>query len=86
MNKIKIVHIQGFSSIEKAIKLNSDSQKTKNALKIFNSVKNNELIDLNDFRDITSNSFLKRNEMIEDVIIQIKTIFNHFFFEFIKHP
>ena len=59
---------------EKAIKLNNEDLKTKNSIKIFNSLKNDELIDLNDFSDIKSNSFLKRNEMIDALVSEIKKL------------
>lgn len=59
---------------EKAIKLNDDNLKNKNSIKIFNSVKNDELIDLSEFSDIKSNSFLKRNEMIDGLILEIKKL------------
>ncbi len=59
---------------EKAIKLNNEDLKTKNSIKIFNSLKNDELIDLSEFSDIKSNSFLKRNEMIEGLIAEIKKL------------
>ncbi len=56
---------------EKAIKLNDESQKTKNAQKILNFIRNNEQIELD---NIKTKSFLKRNEMVEKVIYDIKSL------------
>ncbi len=60
---------------EKALKINNeDNNKTKNAQKIFNCINNNELIKL---ENIEQRSFLRRNEMIEDVVCEIKKLLNN---------
>ncbi len=56
---------------EKAINLNKDDEKTKNALLIQKSVKNNEQIDLD---NIKTKSYLKRHEMIGALSDEIKLL------------
>ena len=58
---------------EKAHKITTIDKKTKNALKILNSIKNDELIEL---ENIEQRTFLRRDEMLDDVINEIKNLIN----------
>ena len=58
----------------KALKPFEDDEKTKNALKIFHSVKEDKKIDV---ENINTKTFLKRNEMLDCVIEDIKTLVNN---------
>lgn len=57
----------------KALRLFEDNKKTTNAKKILEFVQNNKEIELD---DINTKSFLKRNEMIDDVLLKIKKLIN----------
>lgn len=59
---------------EKEITIDTKDTKSKNAISVFNLIKQKELIDTTKFSDIKYFSFLKRNEMIDDVIINIKKL------------
>ena len=59
---------------EKAIKPFEDDLKTKNALNIFSSVKEDKKIDV---ENIKTKTFLKRNEMTNCVIEDIKSLINN---------
>ncbi|MBQ4646424.1 MAG: ATP-dependent helicase [Candidatus Gastranaerophilales bacterium] len=63
----KFLNIKAHSPFE-------DNLKTINAKKILENVRKDIEIE---FDDIASKSFLKRNEMIEDVLLQIKTLINN---------
>lgn len=56
---------------EKALKPFKDDKKTKNANYIFDSIKNDTLIELD---NIEQKSFLRRNEMIDETIKEIKNL------------
>ena len=59
---------------QKALNYNDfKDKKTKNALLIFNSIKEEKEIELD---NIEQRTFLKRNEMIEDTISEIKKLIN----------
>ncbi|MBR6298641.1 MAG: hypothetical protein IKR34_05295, partial [Candidatus Gastranaerophilales bacterium] len=51
---------------EKEIIIDTKDTKSKNAISVFNLIKQKELIDTTKFSDIKYFSFLKRNEMIDD--------------------
>ncbi len=58
---------------EKALKIENKNQKTINAQKILNNIKNDEEINL---ENINSKTFIKRNEMTSCVIEDIKKLIN----------
>ncbi len=58
----------------KAQKPFSDNSKTKNAIQIFNSIKQDKKIDV---ENIKTKTFLKRNEMADSVIEDIKKLINN---------
>ncbi|MBR5304530.1 MAG: ATP-dependent helicase [Candidatus Gastranaerophilales bacterium] len=57
----------------KALTPFDDNNKTSSAKKILENVRNDKEIELD---DISSKSFLKRNEMIDDVLFEIKKLIN----------
>ena len=59
---------------EKALTPNFENEKITNAKKIFNDVKNGENIELDNIKTF---SFLRRNEMIDEVIASIKNLINN---------
>ncbi len=58
----------------KALKPFEDDVKTKNALRIFNSIKEDKKINV---ENIKTKTFLKRNEMLDSVIEDVKCLINN---------
>ena len=67
------INFEKFLNI-KALTPFEDNKKTLNAKKILENVRSDKEIELD---DISSKSFLKRNEMIEDVLGEIKKLINN---------
>lgn len=67
------VDFEEFLGEKEKLPENNDT-KSKNAISILNSAKTQQLINLSDYRDISSKTFLKRNEMIDNLVSEIKKL------------